>query len=161
MSAMRFPIAFLAVLALYPIGLRAQQPSVPTPPVPEQPEQTRPIRRNVSLVNVLATVLNNRNRVVFDLKQQDFKIFDDNEPQEIRFFSSQSDLPLRIGLLLDTSNSIRDRLEFEQEAAIDFLYNVIRKGKDQAFIMTVDDVPEVVQPLTGDLDRLRDVILRQ
>jgi Ca-activated chloride channel homolog len=161
MNAMRFPMAFLVAFLFCVVSLPAQQPSVPAPPPPEQSDQTKPIRRNVSLVNVLATVLNNRNRVVFDLKQHDFKIFDDNQPQEIRFFSSQSDLPLRIGLLLDTSNSIRDRLQFEQEAAIDFLYNVIRKGKDQAFIMTVDDVPEIVQPLTGDLDRLRDVILRQ
>ena len=57
-------------------------------------------------------------------------------------------MPLRVGLLLDTSNSIRQRLQFEQEAAIDFLFNVIRQDKDQAFLMTVDDDPEVIQDFT-------------
>jgi VWFA-related protein len=62
---------------------------------------------------------------------------------------------------LDTSNSIRSRLKFEQEAAIDFLYTVIRRDKDQAFLMTIEDDPQLVQGATGDLDRLRDGILRQ
>ena len=95
------------------------------------------------------------------MEQKDFKVFDDGKPQEIRFFSRQTDLPLRVGLLLDTSNSIRQRLQFEQEAAIDFLFSVIRKDKDQAFLMTVDDEPEIIQTFTSDLDRLRDAIQRQ
>lgn len=123
--------------------------------------QTQPIRTNVNLVNVLFNVVNQRNRIVADLDQKDFSVFDDNMPQEIRFFSRQNDLPLRVGLLLDTSNSIRERIQFEQDAAIDFLYGVIRRDKDQAFLMDVDDSPEVVQDFTGDLDRLRDVIQHQ
>ena len=161
---MRFRIApaSLAILAFGITSLWAQQPAAPPAPPPERPPaQTQPIRRNVTLVNVLLTVLDQRNKMVSNLNQQDFKVFDDNTLQEIRFFGRQSDLPLRVGLLLDTSNSIRQRLQFEQQAAIDFLYNVIRRDKDQAFIMTVDDIPEVVQGLTGDLNRLRDVILRQ
>ena len=106
---------------------------------------TPPIRQNVNLVDVLFTVLNRQNKIVADLNQENFQVFDDDAPQEIRFFSRQTDLPLRVGLLLDTSNSIRERLQFEQEAAIDFLFNVIRRDKDQAFLMTVDDEPEVIQ----------------
>jgi len=139
----------------------AQQPQLPVPP-PEPPARTgQAIQQNVNLVDVLFTVLNHQNRIVADLAKDNFKVFDDGAQQDIRFFSHQTDLPLRVGLLLDTSNSIRDRLNFEQQAAIDFLFNVIRRNKDQAFLMTVDDQPEVIQAFTGDVDRLRDVILKQ
>jgi VWFA-related protein len=112
-------------------------------------------------VDVLFTVLNRQNKIVADLNSENFRVFDDDAPQQIRFFNRQTDMPLRVGLLLDTSNSIRDRLKFEQQAAIDFLYNVIRRDKDQAFLMTVDDEPEMVQAFTADLDTLREVILKQ
>ena len=125
------------------------------------PDQGASIRQNVNLVDVLFTVFNQRNKIVSDLEKENFKVFDDNVPQEIRFFNRQTDLPLRVGLLLDTSNSIRARLQFEQEAATDFLFNVIRRDKDQAFLMSVDDSPEVIQPFTNDLQHLRDVVMRQ
>jgi len=113
----------------------------------------------VNLVDVLFTVFDRRNRLVTDLDKGDFKVFDDNVPQTIDHFTRQSDLPLRIGLLVDTSNSIRERLHFEQDAAVDFLYNVVRRGKDQAFLMTFDDQPYVVQDYTDDVAKVRDEIM--
>ena len=118
------------------------------------------IRVPVNLVDVLFTVLNRRNKLVSDLEQKDFRVLDDNTPQDIRYFSKQSDLPLRIGMLLDTSNSIRDRLKFEQDAANNFLFSVLRRNKDEAFVMTFDDEPEILQTFTGDTGALRDKILR-
>ena len=118
------------------------------------------IRVAVNLVDVLFTVLNRRNKLVSDLEQKDFRVLDDNVPQDIRYFSKQSDLPLRIGMLLDTSNSIRDRLKFEQDAANNFLFSVLRRNKDEAFVMTFDDEPEILQTFTGDTGALRDKILR-
>jgi len=118
------------------------------------------IRVPVNLVDVLFTVLNRRNKLVSDLEQKDFRVLDDNVPQDIRYFSKQSDLPLRIGMLLDTSNSIRDRLKFEQDAANNFLFSVLRRNKDEAFVMTFDDEPEILQTFTGDTGALRDKILR-
>ena len=118
------------------------------------------IKVPVNLVDVLFTVLNRRNKLVSDLEQKDFRVLDDNIPQDIRYFSKQSDLPLRIGMLLDTSNSIRDRLKFEQDAANNFLFSVLRHNKDEAFVMTFDDEPEIVQAFTGDTGALRDKILR-
>jgi Ca-activated chloride channel homolog len=131
----------------------AQQPT--TPPDAQQPPT---FVREVNLVDVLLTVLDRRSKLVSDLERGDFKITDDNTPQEIRYFSKQSDLPLRIGMLMDTSNSIRDRIKFEQEAAVDFLYSVLRRGKDQAFAMTFDDEPQIIQAFTGDGGLLRDEI---
>jgi Ca-activated chloride channel family protein len=137
-----------------------QQPASPPPPQePAQKSQTT-IRTQVNLVDVLFTVLNRRNKLVPELGKNDFKILDDNLPQEIRYFTRQTDLPLRIGMLLDTSNSIRDRLKFEQDASTNFLFSVMRRGRDQAFVMTFDDEPEVLQGFTGDAGTLRDSILK-
>jgi Ca-activated chloride channel homolog len=145
-------------------GLFAQQQGTPPPP-PQQaqpaPQGQQPLVTNVRLVDLLFTVINKRERFVTDLEKTDFKVLEDNQPQQIRFFSRQSDLPLRVALLLDTSNSIRQRLKFEQDAATDFLYNVLRPNRDQAFLMTFDSDPEVVLDYTSDLDKLRDAINAQ
>lgn len=159
------PIALLSVLALLsvPLADRAQQQAPPLPS--QQPDQGQTpkgqtIRTEVNLVDVLFTVLNRRNKLVPDLEKQDFKIFDDKQLQEIQYFSRQSDLPLRIGMLLDTSNSIRDRIKFEQDASVNFLYSVLRRNKDEAFVMTFDDEPQIAQGFTNDTGLLRDQIIR-
>src|SRR5712671_1428108 len=162
-----------ATLLVFPLANYAQQPPSPaqekpqpaappqnSAPQPQSPQEGPTFRATVNLVDVLATVLDRRNKLVCDLDKHDFKIFDDNSLQEIRFFSKQSDLPLRIGMLLDTSNSIRDRIKFEQDASINFLFSVLRHNKDEAFVMTFDDEPQIVQPFTGDAGALRDQITK-
>jgi Ca-activated chloride channel homolog len=157
-------LAVLICGALPTLGQQQNPPAPATPPpaVPGQEEiQKGPtIKIPVNLVDVLFTVLNRRNKLISTLEQKDFKVLDDNVPQDIRYFSKQTDLPLRIGMLLDTSNSIRDRLKFEQDAANNFLFSVLRRNKDEAFLMTFDDEPEILQAFTGDTGRLRDQILR-
>jgi Ca-activated chloride channel homolog len=148
------------VIAQHPQSSATLAPA-PKSQEPEQAQKSQTtIPVQVNLVDVLFTVLNRRNKLVADLEKADFKVFDDNVLQDIRFFSRQSDLPLRIGMLLDTSNSIRDRLKFEQDAANNFLYSVLRHGKDEAFLMTFDDEPQVIQVFTADVGKLRDQILR-
>jgi Ca-activated chloride channel homolog len=113
------------------------------------------------LVHLVATVTDRHHNFVTDLNESDFTVNEDGSPQRILFFGRDTDLPLRIGLLLDTSNSIRPRLEFEQDAAIDFLSSVIRPNKDMAFLMTFDNEPEVIQDFTTDISNLMDAIRRQ
>ena len=134
------------------------QSAAPQQDPTQQSDQT--IKTVVNLVDVLFTVLNRRNKLVPELEKGDFKIWDDKAPQEIRYFSRQSDLPLRIGMLLDTSNSIRDRIKFEQDASVNFLFSVLRRNKDEAFVMTFDDEPQIVQGFTGDAGALRDQITK-
>jgi len=139
-----------------------QQPAPPSPPPPGQqanPQNGQTFVKEVNLVDVLFTVLNRRNKLVPDLQENDFKVFDEGKPQEIRYFSKQTDLPLRIGMLLDTSNSIRDRIKFEQDASVSFLFSVLRRNKDQAFVMTFDDEPQILQTFTSDTGSLRDQIM--
>jgi Ca-activated chloride channel family protein len=154
----------VAALLCAPVSDRAQQAASPQQSAPPQEPAAKPqdqgrIVQVVNLVDVLFTVLNRRNKLVPDLAKEDFKIWDDKAPQAIRYFSKQTDLPLRIGLLMDTSNSIRDRLKFEQDAATSFLFSVIRHNKDQAFVMTFDDEPSILQAFTEDTGRLRDEIV--
>ena len=117
-----------------------------------------PIKVRVELVNVLMSVTDKKNRLVTDLTKDDFRIFEGGRPQDIRFFSRETDLPLRIGILIDTSNSIRDRLRFEQEAAVDFLNATVRPGKDLAFVVSFDVEPQLVQDYTDDIEKLSDAI---
>src|SRR6202021_4027179 len=65
------------------------------------------------------------------------------------------------GMGPDPSNSIRERLKFEQDAAINFIFNALRRGKDQAFLMTFDDGPQIIKDFTGDTGDIRDTILKQ
>ena len=113
------------------------------------------IRSIVEEVNVVFTVTDKHGKFVKDLKQQEFKILDDNRPpREIKSFESETNLPLRVGLLIDASNSIRDRFLFEQQAATEFLQATIRSQTDRAFVLAFDEVPTVEQDFTNDMDRL-------
>ncbi|MGH9794695.1 MAG: VWA domain-containing protein [Candidatus Acidiferrales bacterium] len=138
---------------------RPQQPPVPPPPASKQQEPTIPIR--VERVNVVFSVLNRRQKFITDLNQQDFTVLEDGKPQNILSFGRQTDLPLRVGILIDTSNSIRDRLKFEQEAAVDFIHNVVRRRKDMAFLMTFDSEHGVVEDFTDDAGKLTEAVMRQ
>ena len=117
-----------------------------------QPNPVTTIHVPVNLVNVLFTVRDKKDRMVLDLTKGDFRLFEDNKPQAITNFSRETDLPLRIGILVDTSNSIRERLHFEQEAAIDFLSETLRPGKDLAFAVAFDVEPQLLQDYTDDAD---------
>jgi len=150
--------AFLGAVA----AVSAQQSQPPAPPQPpEQNNREGAIVRNVNLVEVLFSVVTKHEKLVTDLQKENFKAFDDNVQQEVTSFSQPTDLPLRIGMVLDTSNSIRDRLKFEQEAAVDFLFNALRRDRDLAFLMTFDDGPQIIKDFTGDGSDLRDTILKQ
>jgi len=124
-------------------------------------KQPPKIVSTTGLVHLVATVMDRHRNFVTNLNEDDFHVTEDGAQQKILFFGRETDLPLRIGLLMDTSNSIRPRLAFEQDAAIDFLNSVIRHGKDEAFLMTFDNEPEIVQDYTDDVGELSDAIRRQ
>jgi len=113
------------------------------------------IRTSVNEVNVVFTVTDKHGRYVKDLKKEDFQVIDDNKPaQEIRSFHSEANLPLEVGLLIDASNSVRDRFKFEQEAAVEFFNQTIRRKYDKAFVIGFDVTPEVTQDFTDDTQAL-------
>lgn len=153
----RFIIAAI-FLALICSGLAYSQAQQAPPAAPQQPPT---ITTGVDLVRLVFTVTNRRNKFITDLERGSFKVSENNTAQDMVFFGRETDLPLRAGILLDTSNSIRDRLKFEQEAAIDFVHNVIRRKKDLAFLMTFDTDSGVLEDYTDDAGKMSQTIQKQ
>ena len=113
------------------------------------------IKARVDEVNVVFTVTDKHGHFVKNLTKSDFRILDDNKPAaSIRSFSSETNLPLRVGLLVDASNSVRDRFRFEQEAAIEFLNQIVRPKSDRAFVIGFDTTAEVTQDFTDSAEQL-------
>jgi len=113
------------------------------------------IRVGTNEVNVVFTVTDKHGKRVTDLKQADFHFVDDNRPvADIRSFHAETNLPLQVGLLIDASASVRDRFKFEQESAIEFLNQTVRKRYDEAFVVGFDVTPEVTQDFTDDTEKL-------
>lgn len=104
---------------------------------------------DVKVVNVLATVRDKKGQIIRDLGKDDFTLLEDGRPQTIQYFSRESDLPLTIGLLVDTSLSQTRVLEDERGASLHFLEQVLRENKDKAFIVQFDQVILIRQDLTS------------
>jgi VWFA-related protein len=112
----------------------------------------------VKVVNVLATVRDKKGAIVRDLNQNDFELKEDDRPQTIRYFSHETDLPLTLGLLVDTSLSQRRVLGEERDASATFLDQVLRTDKDLAFIIHFDKEVELLQDLTSSRQKLQAAI---
>jgi VWFA-related protein len=109
---------------------------------------------DVNVVNVFVTVRNKQGQIVNDLTQNDFTITEDGRPQTIKYFSRETDLPLTLGLLVDTSGSQRRVIDEERTASKRFLDDVLRVDKDQAFLIHFDREVELLQDLTNSRDKL-------
>ena len=178
MKPMRLPLLLLSGILLAslavgqsqtPAGVTSQAGVVPqavAPPAPsgardsgtatdDDPKPVETYRKVVDLVPVIFTVTDKHGKFVRDLKQDQFQILDNNRPpREVVSFESQTDLPLRVGILIDASNSIRDRFLFEQQATEQFVQSIIRPRSDKGFVLAFDEVSEVTQDFTNDVDKL-------
>ncbi len=128
-----------------------QQPA--QKPANVEPSDTR-IILEVNRVNMLFTVTDKKGKFITDLTKDDFQVTENKRPQTIQEFTAESDLPLRIAILIDTSNSIRDRFRFEQQAAVDFITSVIRPRQDKAMVVSFDSSAELVSDLIDDPEKL-------
>ncbi len=143
----------IAMLAL--LFTTASVAQTPRPPQqPAKPSSPDTIRVPVPLVNTFFTVSDKNGRFVTNLTKEDFKVYEDDERQVVSNFSSETDLPLSIALVIDTSSSIRDKMVLEQEAAIDFLYSNLRRGTDRATVISFDSGVDVRQEFTDDTETL-------
>jgi VWFA-related protein len=142
--------SLLAALGLFPAArlLRGRQQTEPA----QQPPAT--FSTNVKVVNVLATVRDQKGHVVNDLTQTDFLLDEDGRAQVIRYFSRETDLPLTLGLLVDTSGSQRNVLADERLASYHFLDKMMR-DKDMAFVIHFDFEVELLEDLTSSRQTLR------
>jgi VWFA-related protein len=136
------------------LAQQAQKPTPPKAPAAKPADDQERIVLDVTRVNLLFTVSDKKGRFVTDLGKDDFELFETKKKQNILEFAAESDLPLRLGILIDTSNSIRDRFRFQQEAAVDFINSVIRPDADRAMVMSFDTGTTIVSDLTGDKEKL-------
>jgi VWFA-related protein len=120
--------------------------------------QQSPITVNVAAVNLLATVRDKHGNLVRNLSKDDFSLEQDTKPQTITYFAKESDLPLTLGLLVDTSLSQRRVLDQERTASRSFLDHVLREDKDKAFLIHFDHEVELLQDLTSSRQKLQAAI---
>src|SRR5689334_8752193 len=115
----------------------------------ERKQDTTTFSTNVKVVNILANVRNKKGEIVRDLTRDQFLLDEDGRPQTIRYFSQESDLPLTLGLLVDTSGSQRRLIGEERDASTRFFDQVLRPEKDVAFVIHFDFEVELLQDLTS------------
>ncbi len=124
----------------------------------QEPSQQPPvIRTQVSLVNLFVTVRDKSKRIVTDLKQEDFKVAEDNQAQQIAFFSKEVTLPITLAMLLDTSGSEQYMLSSIQDAGSRFMERVLRKG-DEALVMSFDSDVDLLSDFTDDRGQINRAI---
>ena len=142
---------------------RVTDPSVasPTPsPVPKEEESDEVVRVETNLTNIFFTAAYSNKRFVSNLKREDIRVFEDGQPQEVFTFQQNTDLPLSIAILIDTSQSEERTLPDEKSAARGFLEAVMRPSKDEAAIVSFTGDVTLEQGFTANLERLRRAIDR-
>jgi Ca-activated chloride channel family protein len=177
-------LGFMLAAALSAATVQAQQPAASVqpaaqatqPPTVPQPATQAPaaaadqqsdenaapvLRLGVNEVNLIFTVTDKHGRYIPNLQQSDFALLDDRKaPARINTFRQQINLPLRVGILIDTSTSIRTRFQFEQQSATEFLLQILKAKSDRAFVMGFDVTPNITQDWTNNLDGLETGINR-
>ncbi|HWB85424.1 MAG TPA: VWA domain-containing protein [Bryobacteraceae bacterium] len=125
------------------------------PPNDKTADDLPAIKVNVNVVNVLATVRDKHGALIPNLSKDDFTILEDGKPQAIKYFARETDLPLTIGLLVDTSRSQENLIGVERSAATQFFSQVLRK-KDEAFLISFGEESELLQDFTNSVRLLED-----
>jgi len=151
---MKSVVITLAAVLLAGAFLLAQNPP---PPPQEMATDPGTIRSEVTRVNMLFTVTDKKGRFVTDLNRDDFTVAENKKPQPILEFTAESDLPLRLAILIDTSGSITDRFKFQQEAANSFIHGVMR-DQDKAIVVAFDSSAELVADLTNNVGILENAV---
>jgi VWFA-related protein len=146
------PAASTQTAAQTPATPPAQQPGAPPPANQDQPTET--IRVQVNEVNLIFTVTDKKGKFITGLKRENFGLLDDGRPPlAVLRFTQQTNLPLRVGIMLDTSSSIRQRFQFEQDSAIEFLLQILHLN-DRAFVEGFDIQTDLAQDFTNNVDLL-------
>lgn len=136
--------------------LAAGQQAPPAQPPASAPQGDQPthISVEVTRVSMAFSVTDRKGRFVIGLGKEDFEVLENGKPQSIQEFTAEPSLPLRVAVLIDTSNSIRDRFKFEQEAASQFLDEILRSNVDKAMVVSFDSSVETVCDVTADTEKL-------
>lgn len=149
-SLMRIPVFVFMFALLLPWPVLAQETN---PPAGKQ-DQTPAFRKSVNLVNLFFTVKDKHGALVPNLTQDHFDLLEEGKPQTIKYFSAESNQPLTLGIMIDSSGSMQQMLPEEQIVAGNFLHQVVT-DKDLAFVISFDISVDLLQDLTSDVRLLR------
>jgi VWFA-related protein len=138
--------------------LAAGQQAPSQPPAPATQGDPTHISVEVTRVSMAFSVTDRKGRFVTGLSKDDFEVLENGRPQTIAEFTAEPSLPLRVAVLIDTSNSIRERFKFEQEAATAFLDEILRTSQDKAMVVSFDSAVQTACDLTSNTDKLGDAI---
>src|SRR3954464_4833458 len=177
--AVAFPLMLLhAQKPAAPPAQKAPAPQTPPPGQQQPPAQQQPpsdqqqpddssdtskptLVLGANEVNLIFTVTDKHGHYIPNLKQSDFALLDDQKaPARVNYFRQQINLPLRVGIVIDASTSIRTRFQFEQQAATEFLIETLKPQSDRGFVMGFDVTPTVTADWTNNLDALETGINR-
>jgi VWFA-related protein len=143
-----------------PAQTPAEQTAAPTGQAPSD-ETPTVLHLGVNEVNLIFTVTDKHGHYIPNLQQNDFALLDDQKaPAKVNSFHQQINLPLRVGIVIDASTSIRSRFQFEQQSATEFLLEILKARSDRAFVMGFDVTPTVTQDWTNNIDALETGINR-
>jgi VWFA-related protein len=148
-----FPAAAQAPSSAY--VARSDSALPPSSTADDPTDSVLTIRKRVDEVNVLFIATDKHGKFVRNLTQNDFSFLDDHKPvQSIVNFRRETDLPLKLGLLIDVSGSVHTRFAFEQDAAISFMQHTLRAGFDKAFVMGFNSTQQLRQDFTDNVELL-------
>jgi VWFA-related protein len=141
-----------AALLLFALTISSFAQTPQQTPAPQDDDQT--FKVDVNVVNIFFNAKDRRGALMPQLKKEDFQVFEDGQKQTIKYFAAETNLPLTLGLLIDTSGSQERVLPMEQQVGSEFLREVLRE-KDMAFLMNFDVNVELVQDFTSSARELR------
>jgi VWFA-related protein len=155
-------IAFLAFVAAGPVATAqqsAQQPAsnqqpASAPQSDDSQEPTATLKVNVNVVQLFFNVKDKHGALIPTLKKEDFEVSEDGKPQTIKYFTAESNLPLTLGIMIDSSGSQRNVIEMEKEVGGAFLRQILT-DKDEAFVISFDITVDLLQDFTRDTHRLQ------
>jgi VWFA-related protein len=152
------PLAMLSVLCAAPAIGVAQQSSAPVQNSPAQngddQKPTETLKVNVNVVQLFFNVKDKKGALIPNLTKGDFQIFEDATPQTVKYFNAESNLPLTLGIMIDSSGSQRNVLDMEKEVGASFLRQILH-DKDEAFVISFDISVDLLQDFTRDVHRLQ------
>ena len=160
MPSGRFPLLLLLSLSLITASPRSSAQNVSDPPAIDASNSSMlpalvTISKRVDEVNLAFTVTDKKGHFISNLGATDFEIFDNRlPPHGLTYFQHQTDLPMRVALLIDASDSIKYRFKFEQDAASVFLKKILRPGKDMALVVAFNSRVHLVHDLSDDVAAL-------
>jgi len=144
------PVLLLFLTLVGTVPLAAQQSQTPA----EDDQSTETLKVRVNVVQLFFNVKDKKGALIPTQKKEDFEILEDGKPQTIKYFTAESNLPLTLGILIDSSGSQMRVLEMEKEVGGSFLSQILR-DKDEAFVIDFDVNVDLLQDFTNDVHRLK------